>query len=116
MILPQLLWRFVHHRDDPEFYRMQALDAIGWIEEGGVRIGRNDLAERSTRLRKRRVIGHLHGAQINADAGRGISAKMPARKREDGQGERQIRGLAQLASQRARTGLGQLPRQRLRQR
>lgn len=39
MILPQLLWRFVHHRDDPEFYRMQALDAIGWIEEGGVRIG-----------------------------------------------------------------------------
>jgi len=39
MILPQLLWRFVHHRDDPEFYRMQALDAIAWIEEGGIPVG-----------------------------------------------------------------------------
>ena len=39
MILPQLLWRFVHHRDDPEFYRMQALDAIAWIEESGIPVG-----------------------------------------------------------------------------
>ena len=39
MILPQLLWRFVQHRDDPEFYRMQAVDAIGWIEEAGVAVG-----------------------------------------------------------------------------
>lgn len=39
MILPQLLWRFVQHRDDSEFYRMQAVDAIGWIEEAGVAVG-----------------------------------------------------------------------------
>ena len=39
MILPQVLWRFVHHRDDPEFYRMQALDAIAWIEESGIPVG-----------------------------------------------------------------------------
>jgi SAM-dependent methyltransferase len=31
MILPQLLWRFLKYRDDPEFYRMQAADAIRWI-------------------------------------------------------------------------------------
>ena len=39
MILPQLLWRFVHHRDDPEFYRMQAVDAIDWIEGSGIAVG-----------------------------------------------------------------------------
>jgi len=39
MILPQLLWRFAKHRDDPEFYRMQAVDAIRWIRESGVRLG-----------------------------------------------------------------------------
>jgi SAM-dependent methyltransferase len=36
MILPQLLWRFLKHRDDPEFYRMQADDAIRWIKACGV--------------------------------------------------------------------------------
>jgi len=36
MILPQLLWRFLRHRDDPVFYRMQAADAIRWMDSKGV--------------------------------------------------------------------------------
>lgn len=39
MILPQLLWRFARHRDDPEFYRLQAEDAIRWLASRGVAIG-----------------------------------------------------------------------------
>ncbi len=38
MILPQLLWRFAKHRDDPVFYAMQAIDAIRWIRCSGVRL------------------------------------------------------------------------------
>ncbi len=39
MILPQLLWRFAKHRDDPVFYRMQAEDAIRWLGTQGVPVG-----------------------------------------------------------------------------
>jgi len=39
MILPQLLWRFAKHRDDPVFYSMQATDAIRWLQARGVRLG-----------------------------------------------------------------------------
>ncbi len=36
MILHKLLWRFAKHRDDAEFYRLQAEDAIRWLNECGV--------------------------------------------------------------------------------
>ena len=39
MVLPQLLWRFARHRDDGEFYRLQAEDAIRWMVQQGVRPG-----------------------------------------------------------------------------
>lgn len=39
MILPRLLWRFAHHRDDAEFYRLQAEDAIRWLRECGAPLG-----------------------------------------------------------------------------
>ena len=39
MILPGLLWRFLKHRDDPVFYRMQATDAIRWLRTQGVALG-----------------------------------------------------------------------------
>jgi SAM-dependent methyltransferase len=39
MILHRLLWRFAKHRDDAEFYRMQADDAIRWLRQSGVQIG-----------------------------------------------------------------------------
>jgi SAM-dependent methyltransferase len=39
MILPQLLARFLKHKDDPVFYRLQAEDAIRWLEVQGVRLG-----------------------------------------------------------------------------
>ena len=39
MILPQLLARFLRHRDDAVFYRMQAEDAVRWLEANGVRAG-----------------------------------------------------------------------------
>ena len=39
MILPRLLLRFARHGDDAVFYRMQADDAIRWLERSGVRIG-----------------------------------------------------------------------------
>jgi SAM-dependent methyltransferase len=39
MILHRLLWRFAHHRDDAEFYRLQADDAIRWLRDSGVRVG-----------------------------------------------------------------------------
>ena len=39
MILPQLLWRFLRHRDDPVFYAMQADDALRWLDQCGVPLG-----------------------------------------------------------------------------
>ena len=33
MILHKLLARFLKHGDDPEFYLLQARDAIRWLEE-----------------------------------------------------------------------------------
>ena len=39
MILPQLLWRFLRHRDDPVFYELQATDAIRWLAANGVALG-----------------------------------------------------------------------------
>ena len=39
MILPQLLWRFLRHRDDPVFYEIQATDAIRWLRANGVATG-----------------------------------------------------------------------------
>ncbi len=39
MILPGLLWRFLKHRDDPVFYRMQATDAIRWLMANGIALG-----------------------------------------------------------------------------
>jgi SAM-dependent methyltransferase len=39
MILPQLLWRFARHRDDREFYALQATDAIRWLESSGIHAG-----------------------------------------------------------------------------
>ena len=39
MILHRLLWLFLHHGDDAQFYLLQARDAIRWIEQKGVRLG-----------------------------------------------------------------------------
>jgi SAM-dependent methyltransferase len=39
MILPQLLWRFARHRDDAEFYQLQATDAIRWLKSQGIGLG-----------------------------------------------------------------------------
>ncbi len=39
MILHRLLWRFARHRDDAEFYRLQAEDAVRWLRAAGVAIG-----------------------------------------------------------------------------
>ena len=39
MILHKLLARFLKHGDDPEFYLLQARDAIRWLEESGVALG-----------------------------------------------------------------------------
>src|SRR5689334_9972812 len=39
MILHKLIARHLKHRDDAIFYELQALDAIRWIEESGVRLG-----------------------------------------------------------------------------
>lgn len=36
MILHRLLWRFARHRDDAEFYRLQAVDALRWLRSQGV--------------------------------------------------------------------------------
>ncbi len=40
MIIHQLIRHHLRHQDDAGFYRLQALDAIGWIEESGVHLGR----------------------------------------------------------------------------
>jgi len=39
MILHRLLLRFLKHGDDPEFYLLQARDAIRWLEQSGVVLG-----------------------------------------------------------------------------
>ena len=39
MILHRLLWRFLWHRDDAEFYRLQATDAVRWLKASGVALG-----------------------------------------------------------------------------
>ncbi|MGZ8920730.1 MAG: class I SAM-dependent methyltransferase [Limisphaerales bacterium] len=39
MILPKLISHHLKHRDDPEFYRMQAQDAIYWLKRKGVALG-----------------------------------------------------------------------------
>ena len=39
MILNKLLLRFLKHGDDPEFYLLQARDAIRWLKESGVALG-----------------------------------------------------------------------------
>lgn len=39
MILHKLLLRFLKHGDDPEFYLLQARDAIQWLERSGVPLG-----------------------------------------------------------------------------
>jgi SAM-dependent methyltransferase len=38
MILPKLISHHLKHRDDPEFYRLQAEDAIQWLQRKGVRL------------------------------------------------------------------------------
>ena len=39
MILHKLLARFLKHGDDPEFYLLQARDAIRWLQQSGVALG-----------------------------------------------------------------------------
>src|SRR5256885_189646 len=36
MILPKLITHYFKHRDDAEFYLMQARDSVRWLEESGV--------------------------------------------------------------------------------
>ncbi len=38
MIIHRLILQHLGHRDDTEFYRLQARDAIGWLESNGVRL------------------------------------------------------------------------------
>jgi SAM-dependent methyltransferase len=44
MILHKLVAHHVKHRDDADFYLLQALDAICWIERSGVALGKNTRA------------------------------------------------------------------------
>ena len=44
MIIHKLIARHLFHRDDPEFYLLQARDAIHWLQNQGVRIGRTTSA------------------------------------------------------------------------
>jgi SAM-dependent methyltransferase len=39
MIIHRLVWHHLRHGDDLEFYRLQALDAIAWMQRQGVRFG-----------------------------------------------------------------------------
>lgn len=39
MILPTLIRHHLKHKDDEEFYRLQAVDAIEWIQKQGVSLG-----------------------------------------------------------------------------
>jgi SAM-dependent methyltransferase len=41
MIIHKLIAWHLKHRDDQEFYRFQALDAIGWMERNGLRLAPN---------------------------------------------------------------------------
>lgn len=36
MIIHKLIWQHLRRRDDPDFYLLQARDAIGWMEQAGV--------------------------------------------------------------------------------
>jgi SAM-dependent methyltransferase len=44
MILHKLVAHHVKHRDDADFYLLQALDAIRWIERSGVALGKDTRA------------------------------------------------------------------------
>ena len=39
MIIHKLIAHHLKHKDDSEFYRLQAVDAINWIEKAGARVG-----------------------------------------------------------------------------
>jgi SAM-dependent methyltransferase len=39
MIIHKLIAQHLKHQDDPDFYRMQAVDAINWIDRSGGKIG-----------------------------------------------------------------------------
>ncbi len=39
MLLPRLIWHYLRHGPDEAFYRLQAQDAIAWIERWGVWFG-----------------------------------------------------------------------------
>ena len=39
MIIHKLIARHLKHRDDAEFYLLQAVDAVRWLEQNGARIG-----------------------------------------------------------------------------
>lgn len=39
MIIHKLVWHHLRRGDDPEFYRLQALEAIDWMQRHGVRFG-----------------------------------------------------------------------------
>src|SRR6478736_2829025 len=44
MILHKLIARYIKHRDDATFYEVQALDAILWLEQNGVSLGKSTTA------------------------------------------------------------------------
>ena len=44
MVLPKLIAHHLKHRDDPEFYRMQAEDAIQWLQRKGVPLNSSVIA------------------------------------------------------------------------
>ena len=44
MIIHKLILRHLAHRDDSDFYKLQAQDAIKWIEQNGVGIGHSTTA------------------------------------------------------------------------
>jgi len=39
MLIHKLFYRYFKHRDDAEFFSMQAQDAVGWLEKNGVKLG-----------------------------------------------------------------------------
>jgi SAM-dependent methyltransferase len=39
VILHKLIFRFIRHRDDTGFYRIQARDTVRWLEKVGIRLG-----------------------------------------------------------------------------
>jgi SAM-dependent methyltransferase len=44
MLIHKLFYRYFKHRDDTEFFSMQAQDAVGWLEKNGVRLGEGTTA------------------------------------------------------------------------